>query len=50
MTTLDDLAALARARDVIDDRLAELVVQALNEGSDRTTVAAVLGVSRRFGS
>lgn len=46
MTTLDDLRALARARALVDQQVEELVVQALVEGADRGSVAAVLGMSR----
>jgi hypothetical protein len=46
VTALEDLRALMRARALVDRQLEELVVQAVDDGSDRGAVAAALGMSR----
>ena len=46
VTPLDDLQALAWARSLVDQQLEELVLRALEDGSDRGAVAAALGMSR----
>jgi hypothetical protein len=46
VSALDDLRALARARELVDEQVERAAVLALREGCDRGAVAFVLGVSR----